>query len=67
MQPSESPEPIDVTDGKAALREFFTRMSHYCATVDFDSAEVLFAPDVVSFGTRADVVQGLTLLRQNQW
>jgi len=58
---------IDIPDGVLALKEFFARMSQYCASVDFDSTEVLFAPDVVSFGTKADVVRGLRQLRSDQW
>lgn len=63
----ETPEPIIATDGIQALEEFFSRMSAYCAAVDFDSTETLFDPDVVSFGTKAAIVSGLTQLRSQQW
>lgn len=58
---------ITVSDGVAAINEFFCRMSRYCAALDFDSTEALFAANVISFGTKATVVQGLTSLRKNQW
>jgi hypothetical protein len=35
--------------------------------VDYASTRPIFADDVVSFGTRADIVSGLDLLQQNQW
>lgn len=35
--------------------------------VDYTAARDLFAPDVVAFGTRADVVEGLENLQNNQW
>ena len=64
---SQETQPITASDGEQALQEFFTRMSQYCSQVDFDSTEVLFAPDVVSFGTKADIVYGLERLRSEQW
>ncbi|MCP5156133.1 MAG: nuclear transport factor 2 family protein [Ectothiorhodospiraceae bacterium] len=60
-------DPIVTPDPVAAVREFFERLGRYCARVDYDAAEVLFAPDVMSFGTRATVVSGLEPLRRNQW
>ena len=33
----------------------------------YDAAEGIFADDVVSFGTRAEIVTGLDNLRNNQW
>lgn len=60
-------ESITTADGLLALEEFFSRMSAYCAAVDFDSTEALFAPDVVSFGTKATIVSGLDNLRSQQW
>ena len=49
------------------VREWFTQFGGYCAAVDYDSAAVLIAPDVVSFGTRMDIVSGLDNLMANQW
>jgi ketosteroid isomerase-like protein len=60
-------QPITVTDPKAAVREWYSRLSEYCRTVDFDSFEALVSEYVVSFGTKADVVTGRTPLRRNQW
>ena len=59
--------PITTEDGMQAMSEFFSRMSQYCAAVDFDATEVLFAPDVISFGTKASIVRGLQQLRSDQW
>ncbi|MGI9333685.1 MAG: YybH family protein [Gammaproteobacteria bacterium] len=58
---------ITVAGGVAAIRAFFRRLSRCCATGDFDAAQALFAPDVVSFGTKARVVEGLGPLREKQW
>jgi ketosteroid isomerase-like protein len=59
--------PITVADPVAGVREWFDRLGRYCAAVDYDSTHALFAPDVVSFGTRARIVTGLDLLQANQW
>ncbi len=65
---SASPDgPIAAADPLAAVTEFFERLGRYCARVDYDAAEILFAPDVASFGTRATVVSGLERLRREQW
>ena len=42
-------------------------MGRYCAAVDYDSAERIFAEDVVSFGTTMDIVTGRRALREGQW
>ncbi len=59
--------PITTDDPVAAARGWFAELGRCCAAVDYGSAEAIFAPDVVSFGTRADVVSGLGPLRRNQW
>jgi ketosteroid isomerase-like protein len=59
--------PITTTSPDAAVREWFGRLSRYCAAVDYASAEAIFAPDVFSFGTKARVVSGLEHVRANQW
>ena len=60
-------KPITCESGVDAVHEFFTRMSGNCAAVDYDATEPMFAPDVRSFGTKAEVVVGLDYLRENQW
>jgi ketosteroid isomerase-like protein len=60
-------EPIIGDDPRAAVREWFARLSRYCAAVDYESARGIFAADVVSFGTRAEVVSGLDRLVAQQW
>jgi ketosteroid isomerase-like protein len=59
--------PITGTDGTAAVREWFARLSRYCVAVDYVSARGIFASDVVSFGTKAEVVAGLERLEAEQW
>jgi ketosteroid isomerase-like protein len=66
-QPSSTAAPITVSDPITAVKEWFARLSQYCAAVDYASARVLFAEDVVSFGTRATIVAGLDPLQANQW
>lgn len=56
-----TPDPID------AARQWFQLLGQYCAAVDYDAGETIFADDVVAFGTRMDVVKGLAPLRKNQW
>jgi ketosteroid isomerase-like protein len=58
---------ITTTDPLEAVRQWFALLSRYCAAVDFDSAEAIFADEVVSFGTKAAIVSGRELLRRNQW
>ena len=62
-----SEKPIVYADHREAVREWFARLSRYCAAVDYDSARSIFAHDVVSFGTRAEVVTGLERLVVEQW
>ena len=58
---------INETEPEKAARQWFALLGQYCAAVDYDAGETIFADDVVAFGTRMDVVQGLQPLRQNQW
>ncbi len=50
-----------------AVREWFAVLSDCCSRVDYASAHGIFAPDVASFGTWADIVTGLDLLQKDQW
>jgi ketosteroid isomerase-like protein len=59
--------PISVADSRSAVREWFARLSRHCAGVDYASARAIFAGDVVSFGTKAEVVVGLDRLEAEQW
>lgn len=67
MSDPQAAESITVTDPVSAVQEWFKRLGHYCAAVDYTSARALFAFDVVSFGTKAKIVSGLDLLQVNQW
>lgn len=59
--------PITTTDYVEAAKEWFTRLRAACATVDYEAGRRIFANDVASFGTKADIVIGLDALQQNQW
>ena len=59
--------PVTTSDPTEAVRQWFTLLSGYCASVDYDSAERIFAKDVASFGTATDIVSGRTALREGQW
>ncbi len=58
---------ITEQDPVAAVREWFAILSDCCARIDYASASAIFAHDVASFGTRADIVTGLDLLQKYQW
>ena len=58
---------ITTTQPLAAVREWFALLSRFCAAVDYDSARAIFADNVASFGTRADIVTGIDRLKGNQW
>lgn len=51
----------------AALRTWFDTWGPLVDAVDFVPARALFEPNVASFGTRMDVVEGLDNLEANQW
>ena len=59
--------PVTASDPAEAVQQWFTLMGRYCASVDYDAAERIFAEDVVSFGTAMDIVSGRRALREGQW
>ena len=61
------PPPVIEVDPVEAVKHWFALMEQYCATVDYDGAERIFAEDVVSFGTTMDIVRGRKALRRGQW
>ena len=64
---SELNPPVKTLYPIEAVKEWFALMEHYCAAVDYDGAEGIFAEDVVSFGTTMDIVRGRKALREGQW
>ena len=56
--------PITAAAPEDAVRAWFALLGKFCAAIDYDAAEAIFAPEVVSFGTRADIVTGLDNLRR---
>ena len=59
--------PVKTSNPKAAVKHWFALMERYCASVDYDGAEGIFAEDVVSFGTTMEIVSGRSALRRGQW
>lgn len=59
--------PITTDDHLEAARAWFARLSAACAAVDYEAGRRIFADDVASFGTKADIVVGLGPLQANQW
>jgi ketosteroid isomerase-like protein len=64
---TQSENPITTSDHLDAAREWFARLSAACAAVDYEAGRAIFADDVASFGTKADIVTGLGPLQRNQW
>ena len=64
---SDMSTPITTSDPHAAVRQWFTVQGPLCVAVDYASTRSIFAPDVVSFGTKAEVISGLDSLQRNQW
>jgi ketosteroid isomerase-like protein len=52
---------------RTEIRAWFDTLQRCVRAVDYDTARDIFAPDVVSFGTRADLVPGLDALQAQQW
>lgn len=59
--------PVTTSDPVDAIRQWFALMERCCASEDYDGAERIFAEDVVSFGTRMEIVRGRKALREGQW
>lgn len=49
------------------LAEWFRTLERCVRAVDYDAARPIFAENVVSFGTRAEMVSGLDNLKERQW
>ena len=64
---SEVSPPVIESDPVIAVGKWFALMERFCANVDYDGAEEIFAEDVVSFGTKMDIVRGRKALREGQW
>lgn len=54
-------------DAGHAIREWFQTLERSVQRVDYQAMRHHVAPDVLSFGTHADVVSGLDALAANQW
>lgn len=49
------------------MHDWFERFGECCAAVDYEAAKGMFTQDVVSFGTKMNVVEGLESLMVDQW
>lgn len=58
---------ITSSDTTTAVQQWFGLLGKYCANEDYESARLIFADEVASFGTKADIVTGLERLQTNQW
>ena len=58
---------VEQHDVGQAIRDWFQALERSVRQVDYQTMRRHFAPDVLSFGTRADVVTGLDALVANQW
>jgi ketosteroid isomerase-like protein len=64
---SQTDQLITTADPLDAVRQWFAHLSRNCAAVDYEATHRIFAPDVVSFGTKAKIISGLEPLQKNQW
>ena len=60
-------EPHQSTDTVAIVTVWLTEMQACVQTVDYARCRVIFADDVVAFGSRAAMVVGLDALERDQW
>src|SRR5579883_2850589 len=57
----------DVSPTRADVENWFRALESCVRAVDYQAARAIFAPEVVAFGTYAEVVEGLDNLQRNQW
>lgn len=58
---------VTTEDPEAAIPEWFDEFGSLVADVAYEPAKGLVAEDVVSFGTKAELVEGLDHLVEQQW
>lgn len=58
---------IKTTNSANAVSEWFEQFGRCVASVNYQAARSIYAEDVVSFGTKAEIVSGIDLLQKNQW
>lgn len=52
---------------RSDIEGWFQTLQMCVRAIDYPSARNIFTPDVVAFGTRAEVVEGLDNLQQHLW
>src|SRR5208282_3784851 len=55
------------SDDVAKIHKWFERLSTFVRAVDFEGARVIFAEDMVAFGTFSDFVIGRAAVEAKQW
>jgi ketosteroid isomerase-like protein len=58
---------VEHPDAGQAIHDWFQTLEGSVRQVDYQTMHRHFAPDVLSFGTRTEVVSGLDALVANQW
>lgn len=58
---------VTTDDTERAVTEWFEAFGSHVAAVEYEPAKGLVADDVVSFGTKAELVRGLDYLVEQQW
>jgi ketosteroid isomerase-like protein len=51
----------------AAVRAWFDTLSKRCRAIDYEGARLIFADDMIAFGTFTDFMIGRDLAEQKQW
>lgn len=54
-------------DGLSLLREWLATFAAHVRAVDFESARLMCAPEMVAFGTVAYLVEGIDRVMEQQW
>jgi len=67
MRPPVFNAPMNTLDLTPVARAFLVQMQTCVRAVDFERGRMLFAEDVVAFGTFAAVVEGRDRLEREQW
>ena len=58
--------PLDADDERS-VRAWVDSFSDHVAKLEFELAAAMFDPDVVSFSTRSDLIEGVHHFVNDQW
>jgi ketosteroid isomerase-like protein len=65
--PETAPVAVERDDAIAPLRRWLTEWAARVRARDFAGGRAMCAPDIIAFGTRADVVAGIDRVHDEQW